>query len=106
VNNLVMNALRHAFEGRSGGGTVTFALARSGEQRVSLRYEDDGVGMSEEVLRRMWDPFFTTKRGAGGSGLGLNIVWNLVTELGGTARAASEPGRGLRIDFDLPCLAE
>jgi signal transduction histidine kinase len=105
VNNLVMNAIRHAFEGRP-AGTASFVLARAGAGKASLRYEDDGVGMTEEVLHRMWDPFFTTKRGAGGSGLGLNIVWNLVAELGGTATASSEPGRGLRIDFEIPCIAE
>jgi two-component system NtrC family sensor kinase len=104
TNNLVMNALLHAFpEGRS--GTVHFRVRRTEATTVTLDYVDDGVGIGGEHLGRIWDPFFTTKRGAGGSGLGLNIVWNLVVgELGGRIETTSAPGEGLRITFTLPCL--
>lgn len=106
VNNLVINALRHAFvEGKA--GHVTFHVRRHGAGEAELVYRDDGVGMDAEVLKRMWEPFFTTKRGAGGSGLGLHIVWNLVVgDLGGTATASSKPGEGLEVVFRFPCVAE
>ncbi len=106
VNNLVMNALRHAFiEGQR--GTIRFEVARVGTQTAVIRYRDDGVGMTSEVLKRMWEPFFTTKRGAGGSGLGLHIVWNLiVNDLGGTVHAVSAPQQGLQITFEITCLSE
>lgn len=105
VSNLVMNALSHAFpDARK--GHVLFTLTRSGPTTTTILYEDDGVGLSEDVLKRMWDPFFTTKRGSGGSGLGLHIVWNLIVgELGGTATASSTQGSGLHVSFQIPCLA-
>jgi signal transduction histidine kinase len=106
VNNLVMNALRHAFEpGRQ--GTVRFVVERTGPTTAAIGYSDNGLGMTEDVLKRIWEPFFTTKRGAGGSGLGMHIVWNLiVTDLGGSAKAVSAPGGGLQVHFEIPCLAE
>lgn len=105
VNNLVMNALKHAFTAGT-TGKVSFLVRRAGPTEAEITYRDDGAGMGDDVLRRMWEPFFTTKRGAGGSGLGLNIVWNLIADLGGTATATSEPGKGLAIVFRIPCLAE
>jgi signal transduction histidine kinase len=104
VSNLVMNALRHAFaDGRR--GQVRFTVRRAETAMAQLLYEDDGVGVEESVLKHIWDPFFTTKRGAGGSGLGLHIVWNLVVgDLGGKIQAESSPGQGLRISFQIPCL--
>lgn len=103
VSNLVVNALRHAFpEGQP--GVVRFTVDRLGEQAV-LRYVDDGAGAPPEVLARMFEPFFTTRRGHGGTGLGLHIVWNLITaQLGGRIEAASEPGQGLVITMYIPCL--
>lgn len=106
VSNLVMNAIIHAFpDGRQ--GWVRFELQRVSPTEALLQYEDNGVGATPEVLRRMWDPFFTTKRGAGGSGLGLHIVWNLVVNnLGGRVEAKCESGKGLQLHFHFPCLKE
>jgi len=94
ITNLINNALVHAFEGRD-HGTVTITAELQGAERVLLSVSDDGVGIPEGNLARVFDPFFTTKLGKGGSGLGLNIVFNLVQDaLGGTITVASTPGQG------------
>jgi signal transduction histidine kinase len=101
VTNLVMNALLHAFEGRE-PGTVAIRAERAVDD-VVLTVADDGVGMSPADLNRFFDPFFTTRRGSGGTGLGAHIVFNLVTGvLGGAIQARSEPGKGLCVTMRLP----
>ncbi|MBL8671618.1 MAG: PAS domain S-box protein, partial [Alphaproteobacteria bacterium] len=101
VTNLVMNSLVHAFE-PGASGQLTLAVS-AGERDVEIVYADDGSGVSEDVLQRMFEPFFTTRRGRGGSGLGLSIVYNLVTQkLGGEIRAEGAPGKGLRFTIRLP----
>jgi signal transduction histidine kinase len=65
--------------------------------------QDDGIGMNEDVLRQVFDPFFTTKMGQGGSGLGMNIVYNIVTGvLGGTIGIESTPAGGTSVLLVLP----
>jgi len=101
VANLVMNSLRHGFEGRD-EGLIRLAVSQE-EGHVLLEYRDDGLGMSEEVRRRMFEPFFTTRRGEGGSGLGLHIVWNIATQvLGGSIACESAPGEGVRFSWRIP----
>lgn len=104
VTNLFINALTHAFpEGRAGTLSIT---ARADGSQVDLRFRDDGVGMSPEVKRQAFDPFFTTRRGAGGTGLGLNIVANIVTRrLGGRIYLDTEPGQGSTFRIVLPLTA-
>ena len=94
VTNLVMNSLQHGFrEGQSGTARIDAALV-AGE--VRLDYRDDGTGMDEAVRQRVFEPFFTTRRGQGGSGLGLPIVYNLVTQvLKGRIECSSGPGAGV-----------
>lgn len=105
LSNLMLNALLHGFEGREQGLLRISARALSA-QDFELTVEDDGVGMSEEVRRRAFDPFFTTKMGRGGTGLGLNIVYNIVTGvLGGQVELHSEPGKGCRFVFRMPRVA-
>lgn len=91
--NLIMNSLTHAFsEDATGHMSIS---ARVEDDRLTLVYADDGAGMDAATLSRIFEPFFTTARKLGGSGLGLSIVYNLVTRtLGGEIRAASEPGKG------------
>lgn len=99
--NLVMNSLKHGFEGIE-QGTMTIDVHKSGSG-VEIVYSDDGVGMTPEVVQKIYDPFFTTKRGMGGSGLGMNIVYNLVTRtLGGEIRCESSPGKGAKFYINLP----
>ncbi len=78
LSNLVSNAIAHAYD-RGAGGTITLTAVPDGTT-VALTVSDKGRGIPPENLFRIYDPFFTTKRGAGGSGLGLHIVFNIVTE--------------------------
>ena len=101
ITNFVINSLVHGFDGID-AGTMTIR-ARAEADRVYLGYEDDGLGMAENVLAHAFDPFFTTRLGSGGSGLGLYIVYNLVTALlGGSIQLYSVPGRGTRFELSLP----
>ena len=105
LNNLINNALKHAFEQRK-GGSITISGEHEGDGMVQLMFTDDGAGMSEDVLRHVFDPFFTTKMGQGGTGLGMNIVYNLVTgKLGGRISIESAPGVGTAVRMLLPKVA-
>jgi two-component system NtrC family sensor kinase len=102
ITNIVQNAVVHGFEGREQGVLTVHCMAH-GEQRVRIVCSDDGVGMDEEVRARMFDAFFTTKLGRGGSGLGMQIVHNIVTALlGGAIEVDSGVGAGTRIILTLP----
>lgn len=101
VTNLVMNSMLHGFTGRDGGSIVIEVSEEN--DFVELLYADDGIGMDEETVRRIFDPFFTTKRGLGGSGLGMHILFNLVSQiLRGTVRCKSTPGEGVEIVIRFP----
>jgi two-component system, NtrC family, sensor kinase len=101
VTNMVVNSLVHGYE-REDKGTITLRVAQEGDM-VSFDYADDGAGMDEDTLSKLFEPFFTTKRGNGGSGLGAHILYNLATgALGGSVRAESAPGKGLRYYLKFP----
>jgi signal transduction histidine kinase len=104
LTNLFLNSVVHAFpDGRPGNVTVE---ARQVRDDVDIFVSDDGVGMSDETQRRAFDPFFTTRRGEGGTGLGLHIIFNLVTQqLGGRLAFESRPGWGTRFRITLPRVA-
>lgn len=102
VTNCVTNALMHAFEGRLRGHMQLRTRALD-DDLFEIAFTDDGIGMSDAVLRRVFDPFFTTKFGQGGSGLGMHIVYKLVTDvLGGAIHLDSAPDQGLRVVIVLP----
>jgi len=101
-SNLINNALAHAFAGLA-EGTIAVSVDRNVEDHVEISFSDDGVGMPESVLRRVFDPFFTTKMGQGGTGLGMNIVYNIVTGiLGGTILITAHEGQGTTVKMSLP----
>jgi signal transduction histidine kinase len=101
LTNLVINSIVHGFE-HIEAGQIRIHAYRD-ESTLTIDYEDDGVGMPADALKRLFDPFYTTKRGQGGSGLGANIVHNLVTaKLGGTIEVDSAPGAGLHYHIRLP----
>ena len=103
--NLVNNAVMHGFEGRT-SGTILIQARATEPSNVELCVRDDGIGIAPENLKRIYDPFFTTKLGAGGSGLGLNITHNIVESvLGGCIEAQSEVGVGAMFKINLPRLA-
>jgi PAS domain S-box-containing protein len=101
LTNLLHNSIRHGFEGREHG---TIAIrAEYDAHSVVLTYEDDGCGIPETNLPHIFEPFYTTKLGQGGSGLGLYIVYNLVSHvLGGKVSAESSDMQGTRFVLRLP----
>jgi signal transduction histidine kinase len=102
--NFVNNALVHAFD--APGGTMVLAAGLSGPDRVRIAFRDDGRGIPAEHLSRIFDPFFTTRMGQGGTGLGLNIAYNIVTTLlGGSIRVDSGAEGGTVFIVDLPLRA-
>ncbi|KAA0577300.1 PAS domain-containing protein [Azospirillum sp. B21] len=102
VTNLVMNALTHAFPSDCKGHMV-IDVDEMPDDEVEIRFADDGVGIPAENLPKVFEPFFTTRRGSGGSGLGLHIVFNLVTQsLGGRISVDSVPGDGTTFTLRIP----
>ena len=93
LTNLIMNSLIHAFDEHEAGAIeITFSPDASD---LLLTYRDNGKGIPPEYLGRIFDPFFTTRRGSGGSGLGLHILYNIVSQqLQGSIHCESEPGVG------------
>lgn len=105
LTNLVENAALHAFAGRN-SGIVTIHASVEPADRVRIRLADDGAGMPPTVARRAFDPFFTTTLGQGGTGLGLFIVHNAVTNLlGGTITLDTRDGGGAAFEIVVPLVA-
>jgi signal transduction histidine kinase len=102
ITNLFLNAVTHAFpKGRA--GRVMIETRALDHKNVEVIVADDGVGMTEDVRKQAFDPFFTTRRSEGGTGLGLHIIHTLVTQrLGGQLNLDSEPGRGTVFRLVLP----
>jgi signal transduction histidine kinase len=95
----------HGFENIT-GGKISIIIKKEDDMAV-IEYEDNGAGISEENLRKIFDPFFTTKRGQGGSGLGMHIVYNLVTHtLKGSVACESEVGVYSRFLIKIPTSIE
>ena len=99
--NLVMNSLIHGFEHQDDGEIRIVVSVH--KDRVQLVYSDNGCGMSEDIRLHIFDPFFTTRRGRGGTGLGMHIVYNLVTQvLKGEIEVSSTEGNGTSTAISLP----
>ena len=99
--NLINNAYLHAFEGRT-DGTVRIA-GQVLQGWVHVQVSDDGAGMNQDLLAQLFQPFFSTKIGRGGTGLGMTIVENLVQKtLGGTLEVKSSPGQGSSFTLRIP----
>jgi len=105
LTNLIMNSLIHAF-GYIRKGEITISVSVENKDMV-LTYKDNGSGMGPEVQEKIFDPFFTTKRGSGGSGLGMNIIYNIVTrKLKGTIKLHSDLGIGSEFIIRFPDVIE
>jgi signal transduction histidine kinase len=104
LTNLIINSLIYGFEGIESGEITIHGSADS--TNVSISYLDNGVGMKKKIVKQIYEPFFTTKRNFGGSGLGMNIVFNLVTQrLNGTISCESAPQEGTRFNIQFPMQA-
>lgn len=100
ITNLLMNSFSHAFDQDTAGHIIVNVQYQ--DRGISLVYRDNGRGMSKEILEHMYDPFFTTKRGAGGTGLGMYVVYNLVTQqFHGSIQCESTPEAGTAYTIQL-----
>jgi len=101
ISNLALNSMTHAYD-ESSEGVIRIKSYQDNDEIV-IEYSDDGKGISKDDLKNIFTPFFTTRRGTGGSGLGLSIVYNLVTgTLKGNITAESEEGKGTNFRIAFP----
>ncbi|MEV4782847.1 ATP-binding protein [Burkholderia sp. LMU1-1-1.1] len=108
LHNLIENSIVHGFDGRKGDnrGTITLSARDGGNGEIVIEVGDTGAGIPAANLPRIYDPFFTTRLGSGGSGLGLYITHNIVTGvLGGRIDVTSTEGEGARFTLRLPKVA-
>lgn len=95
ITNLIINSIRHAYD-RNEKGIINISFTQDKHENIVLTYSDDGRGIAQENLSKIFDPFFTTNRQAGNTGLGLNIIYNIVTNtLAGTIICESEEEKGV-----------
>ncbi len=101
LNQVVVNLVVNSLQAMKKGDTLSIRTSSDGG-RVSLIVEDTGAGMDEEVLKKIFTPFFTTKDVGQGTGLGLPVVHGIVSSHGGSIQVQSRPGRGTRFEIRLP----
>ncbi|MBP7934318.1 MAG: PAS domain S-box protein [Phycisphaerae bacterium] len=104
IEQVVVNLVKNAVEAAEAGGRVSIRTAR-GSLGARLVVQDWGRGMTDDQLKHLFDPFYTTRQHRGGTGLGLSIVHGIITEHGGLIAVDSRPGRGTTFTIDLPCAA-
>jgi PAS domain S-box-containing protein len=103
LTNLFLNSIAHAYPDNDAPGSINIRVSAAGANNVEIIFADDGCGMTSDVRRQAFDPFFTTRRHQGCTGLGLHIVYSVVTDrLGGRLRLDSEPGKGTQVTMLLP----
>lgn len=100
ITNFIINSLMHGFE-HTDAGLITITV-QDDEDYLALTYSDNGSGMSEDGVKKVFDPFYSTRRGRGGTGLGMHVVYNLVTTtFNGSIECESAPGEGVRFHLRL-----
>ncbi len=105
IEHLIQNATLHAFEGRN-SGKITLSAHLEIANWIRIECQDDGIGIPEELHKRVFEPFFTSKMGQGSIGLGLSICYNIVHSLlNGNISLISSPGVGSRFIIDIPLVA-
>jgi len=99
--NLILNSIHHAFDGLD-HGTISINIMNLSDQ-LHINYSDDGIGIDDSIKAKIFEPFTTTKRGSGGSGLGMHLVYNLVTQaLDGHIVLENEFEHGVSFDITFP----
>lgn len=102
LNNFIQNSLIHGFEQKTGNEKIVLEISEL-EDSFEIIYSDNGAGMDEELKAKAFDPFVTTKRNAGGTGLGLHIVYNLVSQkLKGAIALEASIGKGVKFTITIP----
>jgi len=100
--NLIMNSVIHGFEFIE-QGQIDIYVELTDDSKLKILYRDNGKGLPEHLRKRIFDPFVTTKRGQGGSGLGMHLVYNLVTQaLNGSISVTSEEQKGVEFEIQFP----
>lgn len=102
LQQIFLNLVNNAFQAMNNGGTLRIAASRGPEQTLLFTVADDGCGIPEGDRKRIFEPFFSTKKNKGGTGLGLSITYGLVQELGGAMSVQSEVGKGTTFTITLP----
>ncbi len=102
INQVFLNLLMNAVQAIEQQGVITVRLGDDGDGGVWFEVEDDGCGMSEDVKKHIFEPFYTTKPVGVGTGLGLSLAWKIVENHAGRITVDSSPGRGARIRIWLP----
>lgn len=113
ISNLVSNSITHAFPDSAAGedsvpasrGTIRLKVTNAGKEHILIEFSDDGAGIPEGIRDRIFDPFFTTRMGSGGSGLGLHIVYTLVSEILGGQISLGDTNSGTTFCIRLPLQA-
>ncbi|MBF0518567.1 MAG: sensor histidine kinase [Nitrospirae bacterium] len=101
ITNFIMNSLMHAYN-ETDKGVITIGISKT-DDSFTLKYIDDGKGIPEENLSKIFNPFFTTNRAGGGTGLGLHILYNLITQtFKGTIHCESTVGKGTTFTVTIP----
>lgn len=106
LQQILLNIINNAFAAVDDGGHIAVRADRKGRDHVSVSIADDGCGIAKEDLKRIYEPFFSTKKGQGGTGLGLSITYGLVQEIGGTIHVESGLGKGSRFTIVIPVRSE
>lgn len=105
ITNLVNNAVIHAFDTQA-HGEISIEAYAAGDDTAEIQIQDNGSGIPQHHLPKIFDPFFTTRLGKGGSGLGLHIVYSIVTRvLGGKIQVKSRPSAGTLFTIQIPLIA-
>jgi len=106
ITNLVINSIVHGFV-KNNGGIISIITNAQQTGEITICYSDDGIGIDEKIINKVMEPFFTTKRGEGGSGLGLSIIHSIITlKCNGTIKLASVVNQGTIFDIQFNSLRE
>ncbi len=106
LEQIFLNIINNAFAAVEDDGHLDIKAFQEGKGLVSIRFSDDGCGIPEKDLKRIFEPFYSTKTKLGGTGLGLSITYNLTQEIGGSLNVDSETGKGSRFTVTLPLNAK
>jgi len=106
LQQVILNIINNAFAAMENNGHLHIVGEMEGKDNVSLSISDDGCGISDKDLKRVFEPFFSTKTGKGGTGLGLSITYGLVEQIGGTIEVKSAVNKGTTFTITLPLSIE
>ena len=102
LQQIFLNIVNNAFSAMNDGGHLDICAYVQDDGQLAIRFADDGCGIPEQDLERIFEPFFSTRKEVGGTGLGLSITYGLAQEIGGDIDVESRPGEGARFTVVLP----